>query len=193
MKYLKQKDERGFTLVEIAIVLVIIGLLLGGVLKGQALVQQARVKNIISTIDGLRAATMGFYDRYGQLPGDENMAGIPDGDGNEGNRNGQINNPAEAFMLYEDLQLAGFISGSYNGTTDYLAHAFGDQIWLYWVNPPGPATPTNHWFRLDNLPWEVALEIDLKLDDGDRNTGSVVASENYVPASANIGQVYILL
>ena len=45
--------QRGFTLVEIAIVLVIIGLLLGGILKGQEMITQARIKNIINDFNGV--------------------------------------------------------------------------------------------------------------------------------------------
>ena len=54
----------GFTLIEIAIVLVIIGLLVGGVLKGQELITGARVRNLISQQDGIKAAFFGFQDRY---------------------------------------------------------------------------------------------------------------------------------
>src|SRR6186997_1527886 len=62
--------QNGFTLIEIAIVLVIIGLLLGGVLKGQELITSARVRNLISQQDGIKAAYFGFQDRYRALPGD---------------------------------------------------------------------------------------------------------------------------
>ena len=64
------KRQQGFTLIEIAIVLVIIGLLLGGVLKGQELIQNARVRNIISQQDGIKAAFFGFQDRYRGIAGD---------------------------------------------------------------------------------------------------------------------------
>ncbi len=62
--------SKGFTLIEIAIVLVLIGLLLGGVLKGQELITSARVRNLISQQDGIKAAFFGFQDRYRALPGD---------------------------------------------------------------------------------------------------------------------------
>src|SRR6476620_3558482 len=65
-----KRYARGFTLIEIAIVLVIIGLLLGGVLKGQELITGARVRNLISQQDGIKAAFFGFQDRYRALPGD---------------------------------------------------------------------------------------------------------------------------
>ena len=65
-----KRNANGFTLIEIAIVLVIIGLLLGGVLKGQELITGARVRNLISQQDGIKAAFFGFQDRYRALPGD---------------------------------------------------------------------------------------------------------------------------
>src|SRR2546425_1241422 len=55
---------QGFTLVEIAIVLVIIGLLLGGILKGQEMITQAKIKNSIADFSGISAAYHGYQDRY---------------------------------------------------------------------------------------------------------------------------------
>ena len=56
------RKQAGFTLVEIAIVLVIIGLLLGGILKGQEMITQAKIKNVIADMSGVSAA-------YVRLPG----------------------------------------------------------------------------------------------------------------------------
>src|ERR1043165_7766802 len=64
------KRQSGFTLIEIAIVLVIIGLLLGGVLKGQELITGARVRNLIQQQDGVKGAYFRFLDRFRALPGD---------------------------------------------------------------------------------------------------------------------------
>src|SRR3977135_2632992 len=66
-----QAQERGFTLVEIAIVLVIIGLLLGGILKGQEMINQAKIKNVIADFSGISAAYHGYVDRYRAIPGDD--------------------------------------------------------------------------------------------------------------------------
>src|SRR5665647_3444069 len=63
--------QSGFTLVEIAIVLVIIGLLLGGILKGQEMITQAKIKNVINDMNGITAAFNSYQDRYKALPGDD--------------------------------------------------------------------------------------------------------------------------
>src|SRR5882724_8938540 len=88
---MNRNKNQGFTLIEIAIVLVIIGLLLGGVLKGQELITSARVRNLISQQDGVKAAFFGFQDRFRALPGDYaqatvNIVGVTQ----NGNGNGQI-------------------------------------------------------------------------------------------------------
>ncbi len=62
--------QAGFTLVEIAIVLVIIGLLLGGVLKGQELINSAKVKNMATDFRNIPLFIYGYQDKYKALPGD---------------------------------------------------------------------------------------------------------------------------
>ena len=182
------KNSGGFTLVEIAIVMVIIGLLIGGVLKGQAMVHNAKVKRVVKQADEIRAGVMAFYDKYGVYPGDEDLGPIPPGTDGEGDGNGQIAE-TEAEELFRDLQLAGLISGVYDGTTDLPNHAFGGEMELAWVDPgPGEA---KHYFIFYNLPAEVCLEIDMKNDDGDRNSGSIVANEDYTPG-ATVGNFYML-
>jgi prepilin-type N-terminal cleavage/methylation domain-containing protein len=69
------KKQTGFTLVEIAIVLVIVGLLIGGVLKGQEMITNAKLKRIESDNAGMAAAMFSYQDRYLQLPGDDRDAG----------------------------------------------------------------------------------------------------------------------
>jgi prepilin-type N-terminal cleavage/methylation domain-containing protein len=63
-------SQRGFTLVEMAIVLAIIGLIVGGVIKGQELINGARLKSQVAQIDTIKAAIVTFQDKYGYLPGD---------------------------------------------------------------------------------------------------------------------------
>ena len=120
-----RKGQQGFTLIEIAIVLVIIGLLLGGVLKGQELIQNARVRNIIAQQDGIKAAFFGFQDRYRGIPGDylatsanTNIPGAgPASCGGNGDSliKDVVNGVAESICAWYQLSHAGFISGNYNG------------------------------------------------------------------------------
>jgi len=74
MQYRNKARQAGFTLVEIAIVLVIIGLLLGGVLKGQEMIENARTKSVVNDMKAIQAAFNGYIDRYRAMPGDEAAA-----------------------------------------------------------------------------------------------------------------------
>ncbi|MGB4057228.1 MAG: prepilin-type N-terminal cleavage/methylation domain-containing protein [Alphaproteobacteria bacterium] len=67
---LNRKSERGFTLVELAIVMIIIGLLIGAILKGQELIANARVASTVAQVKGIDAATTTFRDKYDAFPGD---------------------------------------------------------------------------------------------------------------------------
>ena len=92
--------QAGFTLVEIAIVLVIIGLLLGGILKGQEMINQAKIKNLINDFNGISAAMYSYQDRYRALPGDDlNAAGRWAGSVS-GNGNGQFTGNYNTCLLY---------------------------------------------------------------------------------------------
>lgn len=82
------RGEEGFTLIEMSIVLVIIGLLIGGVLKGQELIASTRLKATISQWDAYKSAYNGFVDRFQNIPGDMATAtttvsatGVVNGDG----------------------------------------------------------------------------------------------------------------
>jgi len=68
------KKQSGFTLIELAIVLVIIGLLLGGVLKGQELINSAKVKNLVTDFKNVQVFMYGYQDKYKAIPGDDALA-----------------------------------------------------------------------------------------------------------------------
>jgi prepilin-type N-terminal cleavage/methylation domain-containing protein len=69
-----QKNNSGFTLVELAIVIVIIGLLVGGVLQGQELIKQAQIRSAMSAVQGYNAAINTFRAKYNEMPGDISRA-----------------------------------------------------------------------------------------------------------------------
>jgi prepilin-type N-terminal cleavage/methylation domain-containing protein len=176
-------NQKGFTLVEIAIVMVIIGLLLGGVLKGQQMIANAKIKSLVNHAQGLSAAIYSYQDRYKALPGDDprattNLPGASGGclAGNLANGNGD-GNIFEYQRAPQDLACAGLITGTYNGTTDTLLSPYGTVVYIYYQTIQ---TKTGNIIRYDNLPADVAQALDTMLDDGVYNTGSIRASADYV-------------
>jgi prepilin-type N-terminal cleavage/methylation domain-containing protein len=187
-----KRKERGFTLVEIAIVLVIIGLLLGGILKGQEMITQAKIKNVISDFSGISAAYRGYQDRYRAIPGDDaNAAGRWSGataGGGNGVVAGTYNNggaacatTSEACLWWDHLRRSGFVAGAgLNQPLNALSGIVGVQTGDGAATPGpalGGALGAGGFFGLmmcsANLPDKVAIATDTQMDDGVRTSGTV--------------------
>lgn len=136
-------ESNGFTLIELSIVLVIIGLIVGGVLVGQDLVKAAEIRAQVSQIDKIRVAVNTFLGKYEALPGDMNSATARrfgfaargayagEGDGNQiiegvysdaANQNSGVMQSGEILMFWSDLTYANgmnlnLIEGSFNSVT----------------------------------------------------------------------------
>jgi prepilin-type N-terminal cleavage/methylation domain-containing protein len=143
-----KRNQSGFTLIEIAIVLVIIGLLLGGVLKGQELINSAKVKNLATDFRNIPVYIYGYQDKYKALPGDDvnvdlHLGGqcattsckatTPTGTQGNGLIDGNWNSTTvtdESYLFWEHVRLAGLTSGSTTpGASDYPAvNAVGGNI-----------------------------------------------------------------
>lgn len=167
--------QRGFTLVEIAIVLVIIGLLLGGILKGQELITSARVRNLANQIEGIKAAFFGFQDRYRALPGDFNLATSQiTGASQNGDGNGQITG-TESIAVWDHISHAGFINGTYTYNATESTTTTPNNPWngrmqiIYDAVYADPGTPSiRHNLKTGpQIPVEVLAELDRKIDGGD--------------------------
>lgn len=105
------RDQRGFTLIEMSIVLVIIGLIVGGILKGQEVIESARQKNLASMYDQLRSAQNTFVDRYRALPGDFDEAQTKiSNQVSNGDRNGFVG--TAAGVAATDAAAIGALTGS---------------------------------------------------------------------------------
>ena len=187
MRKLNYFKNTGFTLVEMAIVLVIIGLILGGVLKGQELVVQARVKSMISDFNQVTAAYYTYFDRYHQFPGDDPTAedrwsavtcctGATCGDGTLGAAGTGYDTGAENKCLWQHLRNAGIINGAV--TSDDLP-----------TNPIGGNTGVQdgHAFTTADgiigdaiictsaVPPEIAELMDYAIDDGNSKAGILMS------------------
>lgn len=127
------KDEAGFTLVELAIVLVIIGLIIGGVLVGQDLIKAAEIRSTISQVERYNASVNAFRDKYRYLPGDIPAAAalnfgfvtragtVGQGDGNtllEGSAANATVLDGETTLFWRDLYEAQLIENNFSVATD---------------------------------------------------------------------------
>lgn len=195
--------QQGFTLVEIAIVLVIIGLLLGGILKGQEMITQARIKNVINDFNGLTAAYASYQDRYRAIPGDDQGAiarwggaggqvpALIAASGGNANGNGLLDNPAgaaynaptaanepETRLFWWHLRIAGFIPGATAVAAQGSAqpnNAFGGLIGSQ--NGAGAGTLGLNGLIVCSagVPDKVAIAVDTQIDDQASAGGSLRA------------------
>ncbi|MDD9900761.1 MAG: prepilin-type N-terminal cleavage/methylation domain-containing protein [Alphaproteobacteria bacterium] len=125
------ETQKGFTLVELAIVMTIIGLLIGGILKGQELMQNARVTSTIAQVRAYEAAVTTFNDKYSATPGDMTNAqtripgcGVAACDA----ANGQPANAVAGDGLLGD---PGWGAGGFGTQT---AGAAGNETMLFWTH-----------------------------------------------------------
>jgi prepilin-type N-terminal cleavage/methylation domain-containing protein len=148
-----KRKQSGFTLIEIAIVLVIIGLLLGGVLKGQELINSAKVKNLANDFRNVPVYIYGYQDKFKALPGDDRQADVHLGTSascagsgtcpvaappafstvGDGLIEGMWNSTTvtdESYLFWQHVRLAGFAAGSViTGAPDYIPkNAVGGSI-----------------------------------------------------------------
>jgi prepilin-type N-terminal cleavage/methylation domain-containing protein len=186
--------QAGFTLVEIAIVLVIIGLLLGGILKGQEMITQAKIKNIINDFNGVTAAVNTYQDRYRALPGDDLTAatrwatqGAVSGNGNgviAGTYNNVLTIPPtttqESNLFWWHLRLGGFVPGAVSGVAAGVQppNAVNGIIGVQ----SGGLGYTSNIVCSSNLTDKIAIAVDTQMDDGTPGNGEIRADLQTAPS-----------
>ncbi len=160
MRLNPKTNQQGFTLVEIAIVLVIIGLLLGAVFKGQELIGQAKVKNATKQFDEVRAAYYTYLDKKNSVPGDGDGNGILDSD--------------SAF--WTALYTEGLLNGDPNATTvTGIKNPYGIAMFT---------TGATANYLCSKIPQTTIAQIETKYDDNNGQTGTYIYVDTTQPTAA---------
>lgn len=204
--------RHAFSLVELSIVLVILGLLTGGILAGKSLIHAAELRKILSESERFTTAIHTFKDKYFGLPGDINNADKFWPTVTNGNADGKLYAVDEHVDAWQQLSLAGLIEGSYDGIWDVSGYSppgsnspkssYGTAIWAI----QGDIIDTGSWSvykRIDNhliltgdtvsagnsirvLTASDAWTLDTKKDDGKAQYGKFLASGTAVCVNNSI-------
>ena len=201
------KKQSGFTLIELAIVLVIIGLLLGGVLKGQELINSAKVKNMAQDFKNVQVYIYGYQDRFKAIPGDDAQADTHVSGAEKATTGGTLGNGViegawdsttntdESYLFWQHVRLAGLASGPTDKTNAAYAptNADGGRVGVQSVqgfaditkNSAGTASAMNGAYVVcsKSVLGKFAKQLDTTLDDGNTDTGSMRTVD-----STNAGQ-----
>jgi prepilin-type N-terminal cleavage/methylation domain-containing protein len=194
-----KRNQSGFTLTEIAIVLVIIGLLLGGVMKGQELINSAKVKNLATDFKNIPVFIYGYQDKFKALPGDDAAVathltggtlattGTPGNGVIDGNWN-TATKTDETYLFWQHVRLAGLAPGptDVNDATYLPTNAAGGTIGIQSGTTDVLKTPINQTAGVGPIRGSYIIcsagilgkfvkQLDTTLDDGNTAAGSMMA------------------
>jgi prepilin-type N-terminal cleavage/methylation domain-containing protein len=184
----EKKNSKGFTLVEIAIVLVIIGLLVGATVTGQQLISGAQANRAVAQMRDVTAAYLCYFDRYKAMPGDDPQASSRWPEAKNGNGDGLISgrfdavpptdpttlvvnsSEGENLNFWWHLRLAGLITGSSDDTSPAspITHPFGGRAGIQ-QNAFGMRSAA---LCMANVPASMAGAVDARADDQHPDRGS---------------------
>lgn len=194
------RRQSGFTLIEIAIVLVIIGLLLGGILKGQELINSARVKNLATDFRNIPLFIYGYQDKFKALPGDDSavathitgatLATTPAGVQGNGVIDGNWNTATttdESYLFWQHVRLAGLAPGATDPTVaGYLpTNASGGTIGIQSGTTTAASSPIKvgttgirgaYVICSTGILGKFVKQLDTQMDDGQTDSGSMMAT-----------------
>jgi len=198
-----RKQTAGYTLTEMSVVLVIVGLIISGVLKGQTLIDEAKIRATIAEVSVHKVSIASFYAKYDAYPGDFSTASTYWSAVSNGDGNGAIEfyntSVYEGFRAWQHLMAARMTNGEYAGTATTSAPTIGTDI--------PPSKLNGGGFLLDNAVFGLtgsnvlilgkpaataatptvvsalltprqAMDIDAKMDDGAPLAGSVRGDDN---------------
>jgi prepilin-type N-terminal cleavage/methylation domain-containing protein len=195
----QRAKSRGFTLVELAIVLVLIGLLIGTMLLGNGILTQSRIKFVANEFEQLKVAILTYQDRYAALPGDDARAASRwVGRSKDGTGDGRISgsyqapppagNPlvaltvdattGESLNFWWQIRLAELVTAPPPVITPVAQplNAFAGVVGVEWAVLGYPRLSA----CTANLPGEIAIGVESQLDDGNPRRGLVRAAKQAV-------------
>lgn len=200
--------QRGFSLFEMATVLFLVSLLLGGSLRGTELIGSGQVKGLTDDFQGVARLLNMYQDKYHAQPGDDLRAvahlgagaQVGDGDGVIDGRWHDAAASSEASRAWQHFRLAGLTTGAVDpAAADYaplnaLGHPIGlqngssDPVKSPIKNAQGAALAGTRIICSRGIPGKLALSLDIKLDDGNPASGSMLATPDtgaaYAPGAA---------
>jgi prepilin-type N-terminal cleavage/methylation domain-containing protein len=198
--------QSAFSLVELSIVLVILGLLTGGILAGQSLIKASELRTIANEMNDVNRALFAFKDKYFALPGDMTNATAFWGSAScsaggvgtcNGNGDGSLYAYNDAIHAWEQLGLAGLLPYQTDGRNNVIitgqtlpvSRVRGGTMEFYATTSPGMWQSTGNllFYNVANtgggplaagvLTAEEAWNIDTKMDDGVPNTGKWITRQ----------------
>lgn len=181
-----KRNQSGFTLIEIAIVLVIIGLLLGGVLKGQELINSAKVKNLANDFKNIPVFIYGYQDKFKALPGDDANA---------------INHLGSTICVspcQNSTTSNGVIGGS-TATDTWTSATSTDETQQFWIQvrlaglAPGPTSGATDYRPTNSADGRIGIQSNIQTGNGAfttivQNAGGTASlmTGTYIICSTNI-------
>lgn len=187
-----RRNQLGFTLLEIAITMGIIGVLLSMTIKGQAMIDNARAKNLAYDFKNIQTSIYGYQDKFRALPGDDHEASlhlppsatmVQNGNGNMiigGNWN---STSGETFNFWQHVRLAGLFQGSTDTSSEsYIPlNVSGGILGVSEIfAAPIIGLKGEYIICSNSIAGKYVKQLDIMLDDGNTNTGLIRVSNKTV-------------
>ncbi|MFA6041516.1 MAG: prepilin-type N-terminal cleavage/methylation domain-containing protein [Methylophilus sp.] len=193
------KKQIGFTLIEMAIVLVIVGLLLGGVLGGQELINSAKVKSLATDFRKIPVYINTYQDKFKALPGDDAGATNHVGASANGDSDGLIAGAwdeakdltKESVLFWQHVRLAGLATGSAK-TTDaafFPTNAEGGRLGVS-SSTPITGLSGQYYMCSKGIAGRLAKQLDVTMDNGTSADGVIQALEQGATVGTTAATAY---